>query len=95
MKHLFTLLVVCFTIYSTAQDISKLEKEAKKIVVAIQKEDVNSFKKLIVSRIHLCILSLLNESLRDSLKLLRLNPSERSLELLSKQLERGTYVPLP
>lgn len=50
MKHLFTLLVVCFTIYSTAQDISKLEKEAKKIVVAIQKEDVNSFKKLIVSK---------------------------------------------
>ena len=53
------------------------------------------FKKLIVSRIHLCILSLLNESFRDSLRLLRLNPSERSLELLSKQLERGTYVPLP
>ena len=49
MRYIITITVIMFAFSSKAQNITKLEKQAKKVVKSLQSENEDGYKKLIIS----------------------------------------------
>ena len=50
MRYIITITVIMFAFSSKAQNITKLEKQAKKVVKSLQSENEDGYKKLIISQ---------------------------------------------